>query len=124
VSREYRGYLFQYPRETFALDRARVIACIENDVDPGRCVLLTIFLRDIPAVSITVIFRLAERERRIPTLEARFCCHGESRIGKSSRSSGELEIDLTPRRLLVYSMYSSTSSALENILSPARENIA
>lgn len=32
--------------------------------------------------------------------EARFCCHGESRIGKSSRSSGELEIDLTFRRHL------------------------
>lgn len=30
--------------------------------------------------------------------EARFCCHGESRIGKSFRSSGELEIDLTFRR--------------------------
>lgn len=34
--------------------------------------MLCSVLRDIPAVSITVIFRLAKRERRIPTLKLAF----------------------------------------------------
>lgn len=61
---------------TFVLDRARVTACIEKRHRYDTYVLRTGFQRFPPSsltVSITVIFRLVERERRIPTLKARVC---------------------------------------------------
>jgi len=57
--------------------------------------------------------------------EARFCCHSESRIGKSSRSSGGLEIDLTFWHLSVPSSFTRCTCYIKviskNIPSPVTE---
>lgn len=91
--------------------------------------LLRTAFRDLLVVSITVIFRLAERERRIPTLKlARLsylslAATTKVESEKSSCSSGELEIDLTSSHLpmtpflAVYSVYIHGKSDFEEDIS-------